>query len=125
MSSTPPRDRTSRLVLKAIRSLPQREQDEVLRALIGKAIVAAPPPARSGGFRPAPEEPPLHLTDPEVIPAPPFSVTKQVNQPLLVRLPSDLHDRLRLWATEHGFSMAGIARGLIERFLDEQDRKTG
>ena len=45
---------------------------------------------------------------------------RQMEQPLIVRLPVDLHARLRDWATANGFSMAAIARGLIERFLDEQ-----
>ncbi len=37
-----------------------------------------------------------------------------------VRLPADLHSRLRLWCTEHGFSMATVVRGLVARFLDGQ-----
>lgn len=37
-----------------------------------------------------------------------------------VRLPADLHARLRLWCTDHGFSMATVVRGLVARFLDGQ-----
>jgi hypothetical protein len=37
-----------------------------------------------------------------------------------VRLPADLHARLRTWSTEHGFSMATVVRGLVSRFLDGQ-----
>jgi hypothetical protein len=37
-----------------------------------------------------------------------------------VRLPADLHRRLRLWCNEHGFSMATVVRGLVSRFLDSQ-----
>lgn len=37
-----------------------------------------------------------------------------------VRLPADLHSRLRLWCAEHGFSMATVVRGLVARFLDSQ-----
>lgn len=37
-----------------------------------------------------------------------------------VRLPADLHARLRSWCTEHGFSMATVIRGLVSRFLDDQ-----
>jgi hypothetical protein len=37
-----------------------------------------------------------------------------------VRLPADLHARLRLWCTRHGFSMATVIRGLVARFLDGQ-----
>lgn len=38
-----------------------------------------------------------------------------------VRLSSELRERLRRWAAEHGFSMAAVVRDLIERFLDEQE----
>ena len=37
-----------------------------------------------------------------------------------IRLPAELHSRLRLWSTEHGFSMATVIRGLVGRFLDGQ-----
>ena len=52
------------------------------------------------------------------MPGPPFDTVKQMTAPLLVRLPADLHDRFRRWTTTNGFSMAAVARGLIERFLD-------
>ena len=43
-------DRASRLLLKAIRSLPEREQDAVLAYLVDRALVAEPErPARAGG----------------------------------------------------------------------------
>jgi hypothetical protein len=42
---------------------------------------------------------------------------------LPVRLPPELHERLRRWSNEHGFSMAAVVRGLVERFLDEQGKK--
>jgi hypothetical protein len=44
----------------------------------------------------------------------------QGNQVVPVRLPADLHARLREWSTEHGFSMATVVRGLVSRFLDGQ-----
>jgi hypothetical protein len=42
---------------------------------------------------------------------------------LPVRLPPELHERLRRWSNEHGFSMAAVVRGLVERFLDEQGQR--
>ncbi|HWC82439.1 MAG TPA: hypothetical protein VG756_21015 [Pseudonocardiaceae bacterium] len=42
------------------------------------------------------------------------------HQMVPVRLPTELHSRLRTWSTEHGFSMATVVRGLITRFLDER-----
>ncbi len=105
------KDRSTDLLLKAIRSLPEEEQDEVLKGLFRSSLSHTDDPVFSGG-------------DVTVTPGPPFDVVKQTTQPLLVRLPVDLHERLRGWATSHGFSMAAIARGLVERFLDEQDRST-
>ena len=100
-------DRSTDLLLKAIRSLPEGEQDEVLKGLFRN-------------LKPA-DEPGFSAGDVTVAPSPSFDVVKQTTQPLLVRLPMDLHDRLRGWATSHGFSMAAVARGLLERFLDEQE----
>jgi ParG len=37
-----------------------------------------------------------------------------------VRFSAQQHARLRAWCTEHGFSMATVIRGLVDRFLDGQ-----
>ena len=37
-----------------------------------------------------------------------------------VRFSTEQHARLRAWCTEHGFSMATVIRGLVDRFLDGQ-----
>ena len=37
-----------------------------------------------------------------------------------VRLPQDVHGQLRDWCGEHGFSMAAVIRGLVERFVTDQ-----
>ncbi len=66
--------------------------------------------------------PPQGQPDVTVVTGPVFDTSKQMTAPLLVRLPADLHDRLRRWSTTNGFSMAAVARGLIERFLNEQER---
>jgi hypothetical protein len=110
------RDRAARLLLKALESLSQRDRDLVLRNLLTGRL----DPIRS-------REPSKLRTTSEAFP---FSfsharvgveMTRQVEQPLLVRLPADLHARFRRWATSHGFSMASVVRGLLERFLDEQE----
>ena len=100
-------DRIGRLLLKAVRGLPQREQDEVLACLLGRSTQPG-----LWGVPPSLMAPPLEAGQ-----APP---TQQMDQPLLVRLPAELHGRLRSWSTTHGFSMAAVSRGLIERFLEEQ-----
>jgi hypothetical protein len=124
-------DRISRLLLKAVRGLPQREQDQVLAALIGSALTGPTPPGRPGHGplpHPRPGSAPMR---PEMLlmsdPSTPFEVGPvEASGPsamLPVRLPPELHERLRRWSNEHGFSMASVVRGLVERFLDEQGRK--
>jgi uncharacterized protein (DUF433 family) len=41
-----------------------------------------------------------------------------------VRFPEPLYERLRAWSEEHNFPMAVVVRGLVERFLDEQQRRS-
>ncbi|WP_433216325.1 hypothetical protein ACQP00_07595 [Dactylosporangium sp. CS-047395] len=45
------------------------------------------------------------------------------SQLVTFRLPAERHAELRTWCTEHGFTMAAVVRGLIERFLEEQQRR--
>jgi hypothetical protein len=45
------------------------------------------------------------------------------SQLVTFRLPAERHAELRNWCTEHGFTMAAVVRGLIERFLEEQLRR--
>jgi hypothetical protein len=125
-------DRVSKLLLKAVRGLPQREQDQVLAALIRSAL---PSPATTAG-RPGP----VSLPHPRSGSAPVPSEMLLISDPMTaaqagsveasgpvamlpVRLPPELHERLRRWSNEHGFSMASVVRGLVERFLDEQAQK--
>ena len=103
------------LLLKAIRSLPQHEQDAVMRSIVGRAFAG-------GGTHTDRDVFPPQGPDVAVATRPAFDTSKQMTAPLLVRLPADLHDRLRRWSTTNGFSMAAVARGLIERFLNEQER---
>lgn len=42
------------------------------------------------------------------------------SQLVTIRMPADLHASLRDWCGEHGFTMAAVMRGLVERFLKEQ-----
>ena len=104
------------LLLKAIRSLPQDEQDEVLRSIIGQTFGTPGGSSPLQGLEVFGAAP-----DFTMVPVPPFDPVKQMTAPLLVRLPADLHDRFRRWSTTNGFSMAAVARGLIERFLNQQE----
>src|SRR5258706_572534 len=49
-------------------------------------------------------------------------VSGENSQLVTVRLPAAQHERLRDWCNEHNFTMAAVVRGLIERFLDGQQR---
>jgi hypothetical protein len=112
-------ERASKLLLKAIRTLPDREQDRVLVALF--RCVPEPIGFESPGTftrrLPGPSVPA------DVVmfshPTPPIETTGPAAM-LPVRLPPELHERLRGWSSEQGFSMASVVRGLVERFLDEQ-----
>jgi hypothetical protein len=42
------------------------------------------------------------------------------SQLVTIRLPAERHTQLRTWCSEHGFTMASVVRGLVERFLEEQ-----
>jgi ParG protein len=42
------------------------------------------------------------------------------SQLVTIRLPAERHTQLRTWCAEHGFTMASVVRGLVERFLEEQ-----
>jgi hypothetical protein len=95
------------LLLKALDGLEPAERDVVLKALLTGTV----------GMCPAPSvflsDPPAPLNVPQGSPPP-----GQPNQPLVIRLPTELHSRLRKWSTNNGFTMAAVTRGLIERFLE-------
>ena len=42
------------------------------------------------------------------------------SQLVTVRLPQELHGQLRNWCGEHGFTMASVIRGVVERFVSER-----
>jgi len=110
-------ERAAKLLLKAVRSLPEREQDQVLVALfrcVPEGTEFAPP-GTSTRRLPGPSMPADVVFSHGMPP-----VEEGPTAMLPVRLPPELHERLRQWSTESGFSMASIVRGLVERFLDQQ-----
>ena len=42
------------------------------------------------------------------------------SQLITIRLPAERHGELRAWCASHGFTMAAVVRGLVERFLEDQ-----
>jgi hypothetical protein len=113
-SSTPHGDVVA-LVLKALDSLTADERRRVLSALVEAAIVPAPT-AWARATMPATLSPEGWFT-PGLRSSAPTSV-------LPVRLPADQLERLRSWCSDHGFSMAVVIRGLVDRFLDDQAQRS-
>jgi hypothetical protein len=112
------------LLLKAIRSLPDDEQEQLLVSLLdriaGPGQVAAPAAdrLRSLPIELAPLEPRFGAQPLGVLPS---SVAEDHGLKVLpVRLPTGDYERLRAWSKQHDFSMAVIVRTLVERFLNSQ-----
>jgi hypothetical protein len=119
----------SRLLLKAIRSLPPEEQDAVLEAMLEPRLVPWPEPRLAEPRLPAPElgqggtlvhrfvgqDPRVELAHPPLGPE-----TGGPWQSVPVRLSTDQHERLKQWCQANGFTMAVVLRGLVARFLDDQ-----
>jgi hypothetical protein len=110
----------SRLMVKAVRSLPPEEQDALLEAMLEPRLVAwrgsggaglSPPPVR-GVYGP---DSGFELNLPPLGPE-----TGGPWQSVPVRLSTDQHERLKQWCQANGFTMAVVLRGLVARFLDDQ-----
>ena len=111
--STPHSD-VVELVLKALDSLTAEERRRVLSALVEAAIV--PGAATSARAAMPPSLSPEGWFSPGLKSSAPASV-------LPVRLPTEQLERLRSWCADHGFSMAVVIRGLVDRFLDDQAQR--
>jgi hypothetical protein len=125
----------SRLMLKAVRSLPPEEQDKLLEAMLEPRLAPWPGPAGPGlSLDPGPAGPPANLLaahaaahrvygqDPRYeLTLPPLGPeTGGPWQSVPVRLSTDQHERLKQWCQTNGFTMAVVLRGLVARFLDDQ-----
>jgi hypothetical protein len=121
----------SRLMVKAVRSLPPEEQDALLEAMLEPRL--APWPGPGGAGLPSPDmlagqsavhraygqDPRYELTLPPLGPE-----TGGPWQSVPVRLSTDQHERLKQWCQANGFTMAVVLRGLVARFLDDQATRT-
>jgi hypothetical protein len=131
-------ERLTRLLTKAIRTLPQRDQDAVLRDLLrafmerapsGAVETAAvisgagvPEGAAGGGLAFG-----LHPGSGHVLLADEPATSQEAGhretpsyRMVPVRLPEEQYARFKSWCGDHGFSMAVVVRGLLERFLAQQ-----
>jgi hypothetical protein len=109
------------LLLKALHSLSPEERERVMAELLDARLQlpgSARPPAT-----PAHSELSLGLADPGAhVTALRESLALEAAGPwqtVPVRLPVELHERLRQWCQANNFTMAVVLRGLVARFLDE------
>ncbi len=93
------------LLLRAVRAvLTPEEQDRVLHAVLVDR------PSWSAVEAPIAFAPMQHV----------IKVPGSEEVGFLVRLPAPLHREFRAWCKGHGFSMAVVIRGIVERFLAQQ-----
>ena len=121
----PPRsaaDRAVSLLLKAVRQLPPRDQDAILRYLLAGGAGGVPAMVR--------ERPEL---GPWLAGSEPGSWgqlqagirtygsrSPGAAQVVPVRLPEAQYRRLKEWCQGHNFAMAVVIRGLVDQFLERQ-----
>jgi hypothetical protein len=124
----------SRLLLKAVRSLPSEEQDTLLEAMLEPRLDPWPgpgvadPEAAGPGLPtgevfsgPIPAQRVYGLRRGVGVTLPPLGPeTGGPWQSVPVRLSTDQHERLKQWCQANGFTMAVVLRGLVARFLDDQ-----
>ena len=77
--------------------------DALARGLCATVLANASLPISSAGPRPTAGQGPLRT--------------------MPVRFPEQQYRRLKEWCQAHGFPMAVVVRGVVERFLDEQQRR--
>ena len=124
----------SRLLVQALAALPPVDRDKVYTWLLGtslqlqgglvgplggqltRAMRADVPAGRQQDFAEA---------EAEVLRGLFRSPGSAAQQMVPVRFSAEQHARLRAWCTEHGFSMATVIRGLVDRFLDSQQAAAG
>ena len=117
------------LLVKALRSLSAEEQERVMAELLA-ARLGAPEvqPTGIGALQaevlPLPEEAAASRLLPkgEHLLALRQSLAMEAGGPwqtVPVRLPVELHDRLKQWCQANDFTMAVVLRGLVARFLDQ------
>ena len=96
-----------------LETLPSDEREQIVAFLLGQAH-AVPPAALAPMIWPGghPETRLRGLA--AALPA------GEDSQLVTIRLPAERHGELRDWCAEHNFTMAAVVRGLIERFLEQQ-----
>ncbi len=118
--------RVARLMLKAVRGLPEKEQQVVLEYLVVAGLGApgrTPMPTKRA--EPGAQE---HMVLGALGPEAGLKRLRAAgpgpgHQMIPMRLSEPQHRLLKDWCADNGFSMAVVVRGLVERFLEDQERR--
>jgi hypothetical protein len=118
----------TKLLLKAVRGLPQEEQDRVVEELLDARLAGGTVELPAAGVPGLPAQLPQQLflgPEPrlELLKGTPGAGESLTMVP--ARLSSEQHERLKQWCQANGFTMAVVLRGLVARFLEEQARRQG
>ena len=123
----------SRLLVQAVGQLPEADRDRVyawlLRTGLRPSAAGAPSPlARRLGWAvgaPAGSQTQTREWGAAVVSELVRGSSSPAQQMVPVRFSADQHARLRTWCGAHGFSMATVIRGLVDRFLESQQPERG
>jgi len=111
----------SHLLFKAVKGLPEDEQQAVFEYLFEQTVASA---------RPSFGEAQQQETFLRRLGAEPLSTLFTAQRPtaaqqmIPVRLSEASHRRLKQWCEDHDFHMSVVVRGLIERFLDSWEERS-
>jgi hypothetical protein len=110
-----------RLLVKAVGSLPDAERDQVYAWFLDRGITGSRPGSFAGAG-PLPRQ--LQEVSAALLSLQTVGGLRGAQptgqQVVPVRFAADQHAALRIWCSEHGFSMATVIRGLVARFLEGQ-----
>jgi ParG protein len=124
----------SRILVRALAQLPAEDRDKVYTWLLGTSLRMQPgvmePLGRRLRWAVAAESGPVTQQDfgtagADLVRDLFRGSSGSAQQMVPVRFSADQHARLRAWCSEHGFSMATVIRGLVDRFLDSQQPEIG
>jgi hypothetical protein len=105
-------------LMELLEGLPAEDRRQITAWLLG--LGRGPVPLSFGATRPGG---PTTWTNELIVELPRLGSTLpagEESQLVTIRLPAERHTQLRRWCAEHGFTMASVVRGLVERFLEEQ-----
>ena len=120
---------TARLLVRALAQLAPDERDQVYTWLLGSSLAPDLGPASQLTRRlswamkaeaPSARQQEFAQAGVEIVRDLVRTPSGSAQQMVPVRFSAEQHARLRAWCAEHGFSMATVIRGLVDRFLDSQ-----